>query len=50
MTTDMETVWELNVGAGGGGRWRWAEEGKEEKGKNWDNCNIITIFKRFFKK
>ena len=33
------TVWELTVGAGGGmGR-------GGQRGKNWDNCNRITIKK-----
>ena len=33
------TVWELTVGVGGGmGR-------GGQRGKSWDNCNKITIFK-----
>ena len=36
MTRTM--VWGLTVGAGGGvGR-------REQRGKNWDNCNIINFF------
>ena len=37
---DLQTwtvVWELTLGAGGG------MGGREQRGKNWDNCNRITI-------
>ena len=38
------TVWELTVGGGLG----W-DERRRAKGKNWDNCNRITIKKSFKK-
>ena len=37
------TVWELTVGMQGG------MGGRGQRGKNWDNCNRITIKKSFKK-